>query len=222
MKQLRKPYVSICLAVLMLFVSCQPQQIADVDINEQTQLTTVGKNFEQSVTLENFVANHINIIDNYLTNPNEYTETSISLVTELDQYVNYDSLVTELSNNNINNSEEFANMYFLVQNNINNLLNNYNFGKITPEEIENIILNEIDKQLKQTDQAEHNTCGYIYNRAVARCERRLYASLAAVAVSTFWTFGVGTVIGVVAAGVIGLDCLNDANNDFRECLANSH
>ncbi|WP_046759388.1 hypothetical protein [Kordia jejudonensis] len=221
MKQFRKPYLSIFLVILLLFTSCQPQLISEIDKSENIE-NTFSKNLNQSITIEDFVTNHISIIDSYLTNPNEYANSQISLITELEAYVNYNSLVTELSNNNIDNPEQFANMYLLVQNNTNNFLNNFNFGKLTPEEIENIILNEISKQLKQTYESEHNTCGYIHLRAIARCERNFYASLAAVAVSTFWSFGVGTAIGVAAAGAIVLTCVSDANSDFRQCLANSY
>ncbi|AXG69086.1 hypothetical protein KORDIASMS9_01305 [Kordia sp. SMS9] len=219
MKKLRNPYVSIILAFLALFVSCQPQEVANSEnINDKA---ANGKTANQKLTIEIFVANHINIINNYMVNPEYYSNFPSNLSLDLEGYVNYEDLVFNLENTDIENTNEFANMYLHVQKNINVFLENYDFGSLTQQEIKNIILTEISDQLIDKSKSYHHNCGEAYRKAIARCDRNFYASLASVGVSTFWSFGVGTVIGIGAAGAIALNCAYEAKADLRECLANN-
>lgn len=215
MNKLRKPYVSFVLSLLILFISCQPQSI---NLEEQA-ISSKKINQNERITLENFVGNHISIINNYLLNPSYYNNNSTTLISDLENYVNYNNLVISLEDNNIETPEEFANMYLEVQKNINDFLTNFDYGKSTPKEVESLILTEIERQSNQSLEAKHLTCGDIYWRAMRRCDRNFYASLAAAAISAFWTLGLGTVVGISVAGAIGINCRLEARSDLSACVA---
>ena len=64
----------------------------------------------------------------------------------------------------------------------------------------------------------NNNCYDKLQRARSRCERNFAIGIAGLAVSAFFTFGWGTVVGSGVMGSILIMCGNDATNDYIECL----
>jgi|GEM_PF-3869573 len=64
---------------------------------------------------------------------------------------------------------------------------------------------------------ERLSCAELRERSRLRCIRNYGISVAAVSISTFWSFGVGTGIAAVVALGIMTNCMFEANSDYEEC-----
>lgn len=212
-KTLRKPYFSIFLASLMLFISCNTNTL------ERTNLNTDE--------LKNVVENHIKISQKIASKFKNEDNIDINILSNSPKFFNNaNELKATLKEAKVKNSEELTILFLELQNNLNTFLetidakNNY-----TKDEIEKIIVNEINLYLDEIEQnivssKVSNSCWDNYFRANARCERNWYIGVASVTISGFFSLGIGTIIGSVTVGTMLLVCENDAQNDRDECLAN--
>ena len=204
MKNFRKPYISLFLSLLLLFVSCQPNEYLD-DTNSESLENFISKQLLISEKLSHYVANQ----DEMMTKLNSEPEIYHSRF-ELNEY---------LRKNNIENSEEIADMIFDIQELTNNFLINSSYlNQYSEEEIKSIFANEIEKQMTSYSVQGKSYCGDRYNTAQNRCDRNYAISLTGLAVSAFITFGVGTVVGAGVAATIHAICRVEAHNDFKQCI----
>lgn len=104
---------------------------------------------------------------------------------------------------------------------VSHYVNNYNYSELKLKEIVN---NEIDKQLGINEILEKSLdcrgeCARRWYKAKKRCDRNYIIGNAAVAISGFFTLGIGTIIGAASVGGVALLCANDARNDADDCYA---
>ena len=108
-----------------------------------------------------------------------------------------------------------------IQKNTNKFLVNKN--KLNQEDIINLIGNEINSQLNNNTlnlSRSQSDCYATLQIGSSRCERNFAIGIAGLAISSFFTFGLGTVVGAVAIGTILNLCGNDIMNDYNDCMAN--
>ncbi|WP_299524063.1 hypothetical protein [Winogradskyella sp.] len=187
-------------------------------MNESSNSIDLKKKIND-LSLEDYVSKQIQIgaeINTLLLNEEniniQYLE-SLSVEFELNEVSNI------LQEANIQKSERISNLLVAMYNNsIDFANNNPDFKNFTSEEIENIIEAEYDKQLEQYNKS--NSCIETYDRARYRCGRNLTIAVSVSAVVGIFTGGMGWGIGAMSAFAISALCLDDAMDDYNECMEN--
>lgn len=199
----------------MLFISCNTNTPEITNINIDQLKSVVENHIKISQKIAYKFKNEDNIDINILSNSHFF-------------FNNAGELNLTLKKAKVKDSEELTILFLELQNNINMFLesidakNNY-----TEDEITKIIVDEINFQI---DGQEHNivtskavnSCWDGYSRAKSRCERDWYIGVAALAISGFFSGGISSIIGAATVRGMLLNCINDAQNDRDECLANQN
>lgn len=205
LKHLRKPYFSIFLATLVLFVSCS--QYDNIELEEK------------SLTLEEYTENNMEIINQMtyilsreknidvdkLMNPNNSVKTQTDLE-------------TIYSTAGIEASDKMYELTIDLIDNVAMLMNNDNYNHLTEQELITLITNEIEYQFLDDSTSKSSACQDTFEIAKDRCYRNYAIAVAAAAVSAFWSFGVGTLIGLAAASAVAVNCSAEALSDYNNCM----
>lgn len=218
----RKPYLSTLFAMLILFASCDTYENDILESDKSIKSNSLNK---KSSKLEDYVANHLITSSNLETLLLNEDNIDITILENSSLYFNdIEELKLMLIEAKVVKVNEIADLFWQIQSNTNNFLIN---SELKQNEAGLVIEAEINRQfdlmvLKYTESKSDcaSYCYESYQNADFRCRRNMSIALAASAVSAFFTFGVGTAIGVGAAGTVFLICTNDAVNDWRACQAN--
>ncbi|MEN8817846.1 MAG: hypothetical protein ABF274_13375 [Nonlabens sp.] len=205
-KTLRKPYLSIFLSALVLFVSCSQY---DNDINE----------VEENLSLSEFVEKHLELSSSVLSLINDENKQDILALENIEETLTYNQLNKVLADANIKESDAIAGLLNEMY------LNGKRFSESNPDfqndkksDLEILISQEIDKQLNNSYLRASGPCQDAYHTAQGRCTRN-YAISSGVAVAVgLGTAGFGWLFGAGAALVVYTLCMTDAESDLEDCL----
>ncbi|RKE97948.1 hypothetical protein [Ichthyenterobacterium magnum] len=133
-----------------------------------------------------------------------------------------DELKMFLIESEIEQVEEIANLLLQIHNNTDTFLKNLTFSKsLTENEAIQIITNEIIWQLNlkldRSSLMKASDCQRAYDIAMYRCERNFAIGVAGLAVSAFFTFGLGSVVGATVIAGIAANCGAEALSDYNDC-----
>jgi len=94
------------------------------------------------------------------------------------------------------------------------------YTNFNEEKRKQIIYNEIDTQLGYNEFSEtaRTNCHANFTKASGRCMRNYAIAMTGVAVSGFFSFGVGTVVGGAVATTMMIMCNSDADADYHDCV----
>lgn len=209
--KLRKPKLSIFLSALILFVSCDVQQIDN--LNEDKSNITLEEYASKHITLTNALSNLLLLEKNIDL---EILENSA------DVFEDNKALRALLNEANIVNIDSIEDNILAIQNNTNNYLRSSSNNSISQIEYVKIIANEIDTQLESKYEDgiffAKSSCMSRFRTAVSRCERNWYIGVAALGVSAFFTLGIGSIVGAAVVGGQLLLCHSDAQSDYDNCM----
>lgn len=103
--------------------------------------------------------------------------------------------------------------------------NNQYLNKYKVVDIESLIQQEIIRQLaifKNNSNMDYKLqkgpCEDAYNTSGDNCNENFAISAAAVGVSGFFSLGIGTLVGGMAAFMLYVKCTSDANHAYYDCL----
>ena len=210
MKKLRKSQLSLFMACILLFASCSSPSIDKESIEREFLTKVVSKHIEISEEIALKFTNEEELDLNFLFNSPKYFKTS-------------DELKNNLVKAKFKNVEELTFLFKELNENITSFLESINAREnYTEEEVQKIISDEINKQFDENNNAflnhKQSSCYSNFERAKSRCNRNWYLANAAVAISGFFTLGIGTLVGATAAGSMAILCITDARSDLNECL----
>lgn len=216
-KIFRKPLFSYILSSLTLIVSCSQYNIEE---KEAEVLGNSDNNInlrEGTLNIDKYVENQLIIsegIINLLENEND-----IDYILNMPSNLTYNELKSSFDDANIIQSSALADLLKLLQNNSLTFANkNQNLKDLTLTEIELIISQEIENQLGSLNYNRAGPCEDAFHTGHSRCARNFAISAGAVAISAFFTFGIGTFIGGSSAMAIYLACQNDVDQDYYNCI----
>lgn len=213
---LRKPYLAMFLASLMLFASCSQYDNEIVETSEP-------------LSLSNFIGQHLQIV------------TEISILLESESNIDAESLQSisknlkpeemlgVLEDANFQQADVISELFLeMYNNNLNFTNSNPNLKNLNNNEIENMVTVEIDKQLIQFQrnkssnvQSNKSDCKENMDRGASRCQRNFAISAASAIGVGLFTGGIGYAIGIATAGIIAGLCIDDVNQDYLECRLNN-
>lgn len=210
-KTLRKPYLSIFLASLMLFISCNPNSYETNNLDTEE--------------LKSVVMKHIQISENISSIFRNENSVNLDILSKSSGFLNNtNELKKILVEAKVENNEKLTILFSEMSNNITSFLQTINAkANYTKSEIEKIIIEEINQQLDEKRQIvvmskASNPCYDRYFTANSRCERNWYIGVASLTISGFFTLGIGTLIGATTVGTMLLLCEHDAQSDRDKCL----
>ncbi len=207
---LRKPYFCIFLSSIILFSSCYN---SSNDILSSEEINTLA--------MEKYVEKHISLTNELAGIFAEEKNIDINILSSSPDYFNsIDEFKTFLKDARVVKALEIANLSSEIQNNTDKFLQNLSI--VNKEEINNLISAEINRQINNNLYLSKSSdiCRDNWLRARERCERNFAIAIAGLAISGFFTLGLGTVIGAGVAGTVLILCGNDAANDLTECRNN--
>ena len=211
LKTLRKPYLSIFLASLMLFASCNQDSLIE-DSEIQTQ------------TLDEYFAKHIELTSKMVELKNSIDYNVVNKLTKLqNKSIEASNLKHTLKNENIEISDEIFELQLKIIENTRILYNNPKYTSLNQEEFLALIKNEISNQFekKQIFSQKTDPCKEAFDSANEECLTDFAASAATVGVvGLFTTFGVGTLIGGGIALIRFRQCNKSAQADLADCREN--
>lgn len=209
---LRKSYLAYFLASLILitsFQSCQ-NEIEDLDSSFSIK------------TLQEFTIKHVEISENIFNLIKEEKNIDIETFSlSLKKIKTNKELFTVLKKSGISKYEKLLSLFQDLANNTEQFLKTnpqiYNYSEL---EIEDLITKEIDKAIELNDLSQNTrSCASQNQAAESRCLRSYAIAMGAATISGAISFGIGTFIGMGAASAILVICLEDANDDYQDCLA---
>ena len=204
LKIVRKPYLSIIMATLVLFVSCNK----DVDV--------------YSTKIESTVKKHIQLTHELSILYKKQDTNVISLNQGVKFYKNKKEFRNFLTKFNYKSIDQIILLTEKISNNLNNYLLSENVDSNTNENyITDLISKEIIKQQKNNNKNfsfKVSNCEGALNKAGKNCDDNYAIGIAAVIVSAFFTFGWGTVIGYAAVNGLMIKCHNDAASAYSDCI----
>ena len=210
MKNFRKPYLSIIMASVFLFVSC----------NQESNLFFPEAD---NISLEKTIEKHIEL-SNQLSS---IYKTEGKTINELDNspvyYKNKEDFSNFIANSNLKSGNQIILLSEQLSNNIKKYLisNNVNTEK-NKNQIIDFLTTEIIKQQnvnKQNYLAKTSSCKSALDAAAVNCEENYAIGLAAVIVSGFISLGWGTVIGIGVVNGLMVKCFNDSSAAYRDCVS---
>jgi hypothetical protein len=219
-KTLRKPYLSIFLSTLVLFVSCSQYDSVDADkVNADTE--PIFRKSLKYNTFEEYVSQHISLVEDL----NELTdkENNIDMV-YLSQSeaitVNYENLNNQIIQANISNHVGVTNVLLNIHD---NLLGLYNFNKSNGNLSQKLFFETINAQINTYfDNYELNSkslsCAEKRTRGRQRCMVGYSIAAVAIIASTWWTVGIGTGIAIAAATTSLVVCQSFVSSDYEKCI----
>lgn len=213
LKTLRKPYLAMFLASLMLFVSCNQDSLLE-DSEIQTQ------------TLDEYFAKHIELTSKMAELKNSVDYDIVDKLSKLqNKSVETSDLKFILKNENIEISDEVFELQLKIIENTRILYNNPKYNSLNQEDFSTIITNEVRTQFsnKQILLRNGDPCLPAFNSANEACLSNLGASLATVGViGLFTSFGVGSLIGGGIALLRFRQCNLSAQADLADCRENQN
>lgn len=223
MKNFRKPYLSIIMVSILLFVSCNKDSEFLIPSVENGIITNTKLKNQKSQGIEFTVKEHIKLVKQ-LSNLYKKQDKHIYDLKDLGQknYKNKKDFKEFLKKNQFKHVDKIVVLSEKISNNISNYLSTNNLHEKADElEAVTIITKEIKKQEKSNKFLSRvDPCEEALNEAGANCSENYNISMAAVVISGFITFGWGTIIGYAAANVIMIKCFDDASAAYRNCMEN--
>jgi len=208
LKNLRKLNLSIFLASLVLFVSCNKDSLLD-DSEMQTQ------------TLDEYISKHIELTSKMSELKNSIDYNIVEKLKEIEnKSVETSNLKTILQDENINISDKLFELQLKIIENTKMLYNNPQYNTLNQEEFSTLITNEIktkfDNELILLQKS--NDCDAAFDAANEQCLIDFGASVATVGVvGLFTSFGVGSLIGAGIALIQFGECNESAQADLADC-----
>jgi len=201
LKILRKPYLSIFLSLLVLFVSCSPNQNEISDTSEP-------------LSLANYVEKHLELSSNITTLLKNEKMVNLLVLQTAEDDLTYDQFNEILKKANIKEANaitEFMNEIYL--NSVKFVNANPNFNSYNESEIEFIIANEIDMQINNSYLRSGDPCHESFQAENKICIENFAITAA---VSVIASSGLGALIGLIQFG----QCNKRAQANLADCREN--
>lgn len=216
LKLLRRPYFTIILASLMLFVSCSHENVLK-EISTQIQTVDI-----HTQTVEEYVIKHIELTLKMSELQNSVDYEILDKLIEL-QYksVENSDLKIILQNENINISDEIFELLSKIVENTKILHNNPQYNSLNQEKFLTLISDEINAQFndEQILYRNLNSCRDVFEKANKECLKDFASAIAVIGVvGLLTTFGVGSLIGGSIALIRFGECNKRAQFIYRKCL----
>ncbi|NMH89114.1 hypothetical protein [Flavivirga algicola] len=218
-KIIKKTYFSLFLATLLLFTSCT-QYANDIDEN-----ITITSQITEHLSLEDYVNNHINLTSKLFDIINNEKNVSQDILRESKRYSTSKENIKTLKEAGFKETEIISDLLIKISNNTSKFIqNNPTLTKFSENEIEDTLTIEIDKQLKFNKLAKlaeskysKSDCQSRFETAKGRCKTNFAIGIAGLAISGFFSFGLGTVVGAGFVSGLAVKCSNDALADYNAC-----
>jgi len=203
LKALRKPYLSIFLSGLILFISCS--QYEDDQLENQN---TVG--------LSSYINKHLEL-SSLLSH-----ELKINKVIDLKTLnnISYDqNLELALDSLNFNNKDRILSILNKMENNTSDFFSkNEHFQNIDIDTYKNLITAEINIALTSLEyHKQRGSCEDAFDNSTGNCLENLALASAVALGTAFISFGVGTAYALTAATLIMVKCMSDAEDAYDDC-----
>lgn len=211
LKTLRKPYLSIFLTVLTLFVSC----------NQDATSEGIDSQFE-TISLKEFVTKHIELTSKMSKHKNSLNFNDIEKLIKSESNSDTERYVQDKE---IDLPSEIIAIQLEMIKNAKIFYNNPEYNSFSQDELLDVVTNEIKIQLENNGTnlftKSNVPCLAAFNSANEDCLTALVASLAtATVVGLFTSFGVETAItGGIALLQFG-ECNEDAQANLADCREN--
>lgn len=205
-KILRKPYLAMFLASLMLFSSCSQY---DNEINEESE----------SLNLSNFVEKHLEISTEISKLMINEKRINLSILQQTSHIIKYEQINEMLESVNFEVSNKIA---LLIQqmhsNSVKFVKSNPQYKNLNKNEIESLITAEIDYLMNKAFLKRAGPCKDAFHIAQGRCTRNYAISAGTAAVVGIFTAGFGWLAGAGAALVVFTVCNVNAESDYDDCV----
>ena len=209
----RKPYLSLILAMLVLFTSCNQNNLLD-----KTEIETQ--------TLDEYIDNHIELTSKMLKLKDLVDYEVIDELTSLQsKLIETSDLKFTLQNQDIVFSNQLYELQLNLIKNTEILYNNPKYNSLTQQELLNLISNKIINifENNQVSNLNRDPCLIAFNEANNDCLVQFAASAATVGViGLFTSFGAGSLIGGYIALVRFGECNERAQEELADCRANQN
>ncbi len=204
----RKPYLSLILAMVVLFTSCTQGDSIITENNVPLELT-IRKHIILSKQLQKIYLNQ--------------KHQTVDLSKKIPQfYTNKESFKKFLINNNFTDINKILTVSEDISNNLNSYLSSIKAGELMTEtEVSEVLITEIRKQQqikKETQNSIDRSCMSALDNALENCGENYASSLVLVIVSGFISFGITTIIGYAGATAIMVKCCDDAAIAYEDCI----
>lgn len=214
---------------LLTFQSCSNNdeltgQESGAKIEKSNISNRLNARSADSKSLSGFIANQLSIeaeIKDLLDNESKVDYSGIQL--GLDKIRTIEELQSLLKSSNIVEAEKLILLYQEMDSN-NEMFINSNpefYSKYNEEERQKILTAEIDSRLgynEETGALAKTNCQANFTKASNRCMRTYAIAMAGVAVSGFFSLGVGTAVGGTVATIAMIACNSDAEDDYHDCV----
>ena len=207
---------------LQIFQSCNNDELSLQNVTSTTEKSNTSRLAFDSKTLSGFVSNQLIL------------QAQVKELLVVEKNVDYSMIQSGLQNvktiedihllyknANITHGEELISLYKEMSLNAETFIKNNSdfYSKYNKEERLEIITKEIDSQLRYDDGLSSKVdCHTNFVKASNRCMRNYAISMTGVAVSGFFSFGVGTVVGGAVATTMMVACNSDADSDYHDCV----
>lgn len=207
----KNSYASIILAILILFSSCSQHDIVGLED------TYTYKSFEE------YVYEHINLAEQLANALDEEKNIDTRSLLKAEKIIiNFENLNKQIKNAQIVNDKLITDILLEIHY---NLINLYNYNKLNKNLDKDAFINkfnwEVSNYFKYKDKEFklRGDCETARDRGRDRCIAAYSVASLAIVATTWWTIGVGTVIGITAATVNLAICDENVNNDYSECIS---
>lgn len=213
LKIFRKPYTGIFLSCLILFISCQQSDY----------------NHSEQVTFEKFIESHIEITSEmYDIISKETSMINSSEDLGMNEQISFDSFNNFFKLANVKEHEKLAKLSMEMHNNVGQFLESHpNFSNLDEKQINLMIEKEVTFQASTNksfnlSKSQLGFCEEERDIARQNCQIAYGVSMAAAAVSCWFTFGVGCVAGTIAIQALAIACESNVINAYNRCLENQN
>ncbi len=204
-KSFKKTIFSNVFSVINLLGSC-------------TQYDDITQKTLEPLNLSSFIKKQLKLSSEIITLLKNEKGINLEILENTQNIKSFEQVEEILARANIKKAKEISKL--MSQMDLNNksfTKNNIELKKISGVEIENIITDEIDKQLSQSYFLKVGSCSETYRISQDRCGRDFAISTVVSGVVGALTAGWGFAAGMVAASISFTTCLMDADADYNRC-----
>ncbi len=206
LKNFRKPYLALFLSSLMIFVSCNHDDILFRNSSNKNNLT-----------LELYVSRHIEISNELLNLIDKEKNINYEILINETNEISKNEFVNLLQNANIKNHQRISELFFQLKNLSEEFVNeNVSIRNMDIDEFEILFVTELDNQTSDNF-ARFGDCEDDYETAENRCERNWVISMGLAFVGGVLTGGAAWLATAGATGLFVV-CLEEAAADYEDCL----
>ncbi|MGJ8591126.1 MAG: hypothetical protein ACSHXF_01180 [Aquaticitalea sp.] len=211
--------------VFSIFIIQSCHSDFDGDISETKENLIENAEKGNKLTLQQFVTNHLAINQNIFALIKNEQNMNLSLLTEtnIERATNENELKQIFIDANFTQQADLFNLAEQIRANIQVFVSsNPAFYKLSETERNSLFIQEIDRQLEFQEESTSSrlTCAGNRGRAENRCLRNYSIQSGVAVVVGAATAGFGWLVGWGAASGMFIWCLEDAQSDYEDCIAN--